>query len=51
METNRLSMPLLPELGGLGDGFAINMSRLTALRRLSAGFSTKPFLVKLTLAK
>jgi hypothetical protein len=33
-------MSLLSELGGLGDGFAINMSRLTALLRFSVGFST-----------
>ena len=28
------------ELGGLGDGFTINMSRLAALPRFSASFST-----------
>ena len=30
------------ELGGLGDGFTINMSRLAALPRFSASFSTEP---------
>jgi hypothetical protein len=29
------------ELGGLGDGFTINMSRLAALPRFSASFSTE----------
>jgi len=31
MGTNRLFMPLLAELDGLGNGFAIDMSRLMAL--------------------
>jgi len=44
MGTSRLFMPLLPELGGLGEmDFAINMSRLTALRRFSAGFQQSHF--------
>ena len=42
MGTSRLFMPLLRSLAGWEMDFAINMPRLTALRCLSAGFSTKP---------
>jgi hypothetical protein len=42
MEISRPFMPLLTELGGWEMDFAINMSRLTALPRFSAGFSTEP---------
>jgi hypothetical protein len=45
MEISRRSMPLLMELGGWEMVFAINMSRLTALLRFSAGFSTEPRLI------
>jgi hypothetical protein len=42
MEISRRLMPLLTELGGWEMIFAINMSRLTALPRFSAGFLTEP---------
>ena len=39
METGGLFMSLLTELGMLGVDLAINMSRLTALRRFCSSFS------------
>jgi len=46
MGTSRLFMPLLTELGGWEMDFAINMSRLTALRRLSPAFQQSQLLLK-----
>jgi len=44
MEISRRFMSLLTELGDEMD-FCYNMSRLTALPRFSAGFSTELFLI------
>jgi hypothetical protein len=41
METTYLFMRLLTELGDLGDGCPIYMSRLTALSQFRVSFSTE----------